>query len=272
LIGIAIDHGLLQGVNEKVVKFFPEYIDPMDPKYFFKEKITIENMLLMSTGILWNEFITLDGKTINSKFFLNEPIRYYLEKPLVSIPGNQFIYNDGTTDMLGEIIRKVSQKSLVDFAEYSLFSPIGISSYIWLKYPKAPKITFATAGLYLRPRDMAKIGQLCIMKGMWKNKRILSTKWIESSTSTSAHISKSSYNPMGSFAWGYGYHWWLAKYDYGNIKAYAAAGWGNQFIIIIPQVNIVVVMTGGDWQNKTNFEDCRTIVNKYILPSLKAKS
>ena len=163
--------------------------------------------------------------------------------PVIFTPGTAFEYNSGNTLILGEIVRKTSGLSLDDFAEEYLFSPLGITSYQWTHCRNAGEVTFASGGLYLRPRDMAKFGQLFLQDGVWEGNRIISSEWIEASVKESIPLPVSMRDRY--HAYGYGYQWWLETYNYGNINAYSARGWGNQYIVILPEANMVVVVTGG---------------------------
>ena len=106
--------------------------------------------------------------------------RYVLERPVATTPGTKFVYNSGVSLMLGEIIYKASGLRADKFAERHLFSPLGITNYFWGKAPNG--VVNTLGGLALRPRDMAKIGQLFLNGGRWQEKQIVSEKWVKEST------------------------------------------------------------------------------------------
>ncbi len=168
---------------------------------------------------------------------------------------------------LGEVVRKTSGLLLTEFAEQYLFTPLGISNYRWVRLPNANEVNFASSGLYIRPRDMAKIGQLYLQEGVWNGDRIISTEWVRESIRESIHLTAES-NPIPSFAYGYGYQWWLGTYNPGNINAYLAGGRGDQFIIIFPDLDMVVVTTGGAYLEDSPFVVYDVIINEYILPAV----
>ena len=135
LIGLAIDHGFIQDADEKVFSFFPEYADLNVGE---KDKITIEHLLTMSSGLEWDESTypySHPGNDIYQLFHKDDPIRYILNKPIVSEPGTQFLYSSGSTNVLGEIIRKATGQRADDFANEYLFSPLGITDCLWKELP-----------------------------------------------------------------------------------------------------------------------------------------
>ncbi len=267
LVGIAIDKGFIQGVDERLISFFPEYADLSDR---YKDQITIAHMLAMATGIPWDEsYPYADPRNdLNRMWHHREPVRAVLEMAVVAEPGTTFLYNSGTTNLLGEIVRRTSGLSLVDFAEQYLFAPLGITSYQWVGFEHDPEMAFASSGLYLRPRDMAKIGQLVLQEGVWNGRQVVSSEWIKASVEESAPISTQMRQWFHTS--GYGYLWWLEEYPSGSIEAYSARGHGLQFIVVLPKVNMVVVFTGGAWgiapaDTPIHYDD---IIEGTILPAV----
>ncbi len=263
LVGIAVDRGLITGVDEKLFSFFPEYADLNNEE---KDKITVAHTLAMASGIPWDESTPYSDprNDMRQMFMSNDPIRYVLAKPLFATPGAQFHYNSGTTCVLGEIVKKQSELSLKTFAERYLFSPLGISDYQWQMLPN--NVTLASGGLYLRPRDMAKFGQLYLQKGIWNGDRVISREWVEASAQESIAL-PSSKNPWPGFAYGYGYQWWLGNYNTGNTHTCFAAGWGGQYIFVLPDPEMVVVITAGAYE-AGDYDMFYRIVNDYILGSV----
>ena len=261
LLGITIDQGLVQGVQQKMFSFFPEHSDLNDTE---KEKITLEHMLSMSSGIPWDESYPFSDSRndLNQMFFSVDPIRFVLEKSVVAPPGTQFIYNSGTTNLLGDVVRRSTGLTLADFAEQYLFTPLGITSFDWIGFPNAPHIAVASSTLYLRPRDMAKIGQLYLQKGVWNGNRIVSENWVTESTHESIQVPPSE-NPILGLIKSYGYQWWRGTFSNGETETYFAAGWGGQFIFVLPDIEMVIVFTGGHFEG--DYHGFYDMVNDYIL-------
>ena len=261
LLGIAIDQGLVQGVEEKMLSFYPEHSDLNDTE---KGEITLQHMLSMSSGIPWDESYpyTDPRNNLNQQFYSEDPIRYLLEQALTAPPGTQFMYNSGTTNVLGDVVRISSGQTLVDFADQQLFTPLGITSFDWVGFPLAPHIAVASSTLYLRPRDMAKIGQLYLQGGVWNGDRIVSQEWVAESTGESIQVPPSE-DPLPGFVDGYGYQWWRGTFANGDTATYFAAGWGGQFIFVLPELDMVIVFTGGHFEG--GYQGFYGLINDHIL-------
>jgi CubicO group peptidase (beta-lactamase class C family) len=270
LFGIAMDNGFIQGVNEKMFTFFADYSDLNDPQ---KDQITIAHMLAMATGLPWYDGRGPVYDPSNDEYkmlFHEDPIRFVLEKDVLVPPGTEFEYNSGVTMLLGEIVKRTSGMSLTTFAENYLFSPLGITSYKWISHRNAADITHASGGLYLRPRDMAKIGQLYLQEGLWNENRIVSQEWVRDSVTEYSSVPEDDRDMY--HAYGYGYQWWLGSYSAGTINAYSARGWGGQYIVVIPEKNMVVVHTAGAYRDDTMWEVpimYYDIIQNYILPAVQ---
>ena len=141
-------------------------------------------MLSMTAGLDWDEWDVppTDSRGIILKMFSNpeDAISFILSRPLRGKPGSKWVYNSGLSVLLGTIIEKRSSLKLTEFAQKYLFNPLGISRYKWTYIGKVPE---SSGGLFLRPRDMAKLGFLYLNKGKWNNKQVVSEKWIMDATS-----------------------------------------------------------------------------------------
>jgi len=265
MIGIAIDKGFIQSTTEKMFSFFPDYKDLSNTE---KEKITISQMLTMTSGLPWDDgsFPIYDPRNDEYQLLFNEdPVRFVLEKSMMTFPGTNFHYNSGTSFLLSEIIKRSSGISLEQFAEQFLFAPLQITSYRWANSRNTHN-TINAAGLYLRPRDMAKLGQLFLQDGMWNSNRIVSGQWTKASSAESIHF-LTVHPPLPNFINGYGYQWWVGKFNT-LTDVYCAAGWGGQFIMVLPDVNTVIVFTAGDFE-ENNFQLQFDIVNDFILSAIR---
>jgi CubicO group peptidase (beta-lactamase class C family) len=266
LLGIALDKQLIPGVDEKMFSFFPEYPALNTGR---KADITIKDMLSMSSGIPWSESHPFNDSrnSIYQLLAADDPLGYVLDLKLTAPPGRRFAYNSGTTVLLGEIIRRTAKTGVEEFAAEHLFSPLRITEFRMINLPNAKDVFFGSSALYLRPRDMAKIGQLVLQEGLWKNRRVVSAEWIRESVTKSMGLPPS--HALQHFAEGYGYQWWLGTYDTKNAKAYMAAGFGGQFIVVFPEIEMVVVLTGGNWYDRSPILAYDFAINNYILPAVK---
>ncbi len=257
LIGIALEEGYIESVNNKVVDYFPDYeIENLTQE---KENITIENMLTMSAGFEWYEMEYLYNDDRNSFYQWvrsDDRIQFVLDLPLVTIPGEEFNYNTGMSHVLSAIIQNTTGLRTDLFAEENLFEPLGISGYNWFIDPN--DIATGGHGLNLYTRDMARFGYLYLKNGEWDGDQIIPEDWIE--TSTTAHIPRK-YIPE----FDYGYHWWVKPDEY-----FTAVGVYGQWIYIIPDYDLVVVFT--NYFNEEDYLQVTTperLVNTYIIPAVK---
>ena len=239
ITGLAIDQGLIQDVDQKVFSFFPEYIELKDEE---KDKITLEHLLTMTSGLEWDEstYPYTDSRNDVAQLIIqSDPIRFVLNRPVLTEPGTTFLYSGGSTIVLGEIIRKASGLRADSFAGDYLFAPLGIDDYQWEEMHN--NVLYTSGDLKLRPRDMAKLGDLYLHGGSWKGKEIISGEWVDAST-------RSFINTLSEgVSLDYGYKWWLYTYDVNDelIESYSARGWGGQNIIVFPSLNLVLVTTAG---------------------------
>jgi CubicO group peptidase (beta-lactamase class C family) len=261
-VGIAIDKGFITGTGEALFTFFPDY---SSLGVGAKSNVTIGHMLTMTSGLPWDadSYPIYDPRNDEYQMAFNEDlIGYVLEKPLAHTPGTVFEYNSGTTYLLGQIVGRSSEMGVQDFASEYLFGPLGILSYRWSR-SHHDQDQISTAGLYMRPRDMAKFGQMYMDGGMWDGSRIVSEDWVNESVAEWIRFS----GPELPFTTGYGYQWWLGTFLSGSTDTYIAAGWGGQLVFVLPELEMVVVMTGGDYEG-VNYQVPFNMVNDVILPAV----
>lgn len=265
-IGIAIKQGFIESANQSIFDYLPEHAHL---KKGGKEEITIEHLLTMTSGLRWKEwsapYSSGENPCVGIWFQDRDPVSYILEKPLVDRPGRSFNYSTGNMVLLGEILSNASQMSIDEFSHTYLFEPLGIDTSLWvLKYEDGTDAN----NLVLNPRGMAKIGVCFLNKGSWKNQKILPGAWIEKSARP--HPGNRGINIPGedSGKMGYSYSWWTKEYmEAGRkIHMYAAGGWGGQHIMVLPEVETVVVFTGGNYTTK---RPPFKILEKYIIPALE---
>lgn len=243
LVGIAIHEGYIDGVDERVLDFFPERIIADNDSR--KLNMTIEHLLTMTTGLDWPELaVPYDNPTNIFRLWTQSPdwVQFVLDRPMVLIPGTKFNYNSGASHLLSAIIQNATGMSTSSFASKYLFTPLGISTLIWPPDPHG--VNVGGAYLQLRPRDMAKIGYLYLQNGTWNGTQIVPAEWVEMST-------RKHYPVMGSLYVGYGYQWWNYynpkinnSSDYPIIDGFSAVGYAGQRIFVVPDQDLVVVFTG----------------------------
>ena len=238
-VGIAIDRGLIRSVNEPIFSFFPELSDLRSPE---KDRIQLFHALTMSMGLEWVEATPATGDDNNDEARMHrarDACRYVLGLAATAPPGREFFYNTGALALVSAIIRKATGHPLDEFARENLFEPLGITAVEWERYKVD---TDAGGGLRLRPRDMAKIGQLVLAGGRWNDRQIVSKEWIETSTAPKIKATDGQ---------SYGYLWWLGRSLLNGREVHwaGALGRGGQSIRIVPELDLVVVVTAGYYQD-----------------------
>jgi CubicO group peptidase (beta-lactamase class C family) len=237
-VGIAIDRGLIRSVEEPIFSFFPELADLRSPE---KDHIQLVHALTMSLGLRWVEATPATGEDNDESRMhrASDQCRYVLGLPVTAPAGQAFFYNTGALALVSAIIRKATGRPLDEFAREAIFEPLGITAVEWIRVKGD---TDAGGGLRLRPRDMAKIGQLVLAGGRWNDRQIVSKTWIDTSTALKLEATDNQ---------SYGYLWWLgrARHNKREVHWIGALGRGGQYIRIVPELDLVVVVTAGYYQD-----------------------
>lgn len=254
LVGIAIEQGLIASIDEPVYRHFPEFDGLRSPE---RDLITIRHLLTMSSGLDWDENLPYSDPN-NSEIrmvFAPDPYRFAWEQKPVAPAGEWYNYNGGSTELLAQILQKVGGARLEDFSRMALFEPLGISQFEWQQNPNGQAA--AASGLRLRPRDMAKIGQLILAGGRWGDRQVVPEAWIRDSTAPQI---------AGSQLYFYGFQWWLGRslVRQKEIPWTAAVGNGGQRIFIVPSLDAVVVITGGLYRSNSQSWITLAILNRVL--------
>jgi CubicO group peptidase (beta-lactamase class C family) len=161
--------------------------------------------------------------------------------------------------LLGEIIRRATGQRLDIFSNNYLFNNLGIDAYEWQMLPN--NVVFCSGDLRLRPRDMAKFGQIFLNKGTWKQQQIISENWVQESTVARFVM------PNNWWEDGYGYQWWTKTFFVNNklYNTFFAAGWGGQYIFVFPAKEMIVVFTGGNYFDSVPVGE---LLQYFILPAV----
>ena len=254
MVGIAIDKGFIADVNETLFSAFPTYSSMSDSA---KDNITLENVLTMSSGLDWDESGAAAGGTDNnlSQMYMLPATQwagYVLGRPLAFEPGSRFVYNTGASILLNQIVMNKSELAMDIFVRRYYSSLVESSSVPGIGYPLAASIT---------PRDMAKLGQVYLDGGRWKNEQIVSEDWVTRSCERKFQVSTAA---------GYGYQWWLRTFRVGtdSYESCYAAGNGGQYIFVIKDLDLVIVFTGGNFGSSTASQ-VFGIIEQNIIPAIR---
>ena len=265
IFGIAFDQMHVGSVDESVYSYFPEYLDSVDSP---KTEILLHHILTMTPGLEWNETSTslFSGENDNiAGQQSGDYIGHLLGKNLVAEPGSTWNYNSGCAMVLAGIIKKAAGFHIDEFGKEYLFDPLGIEAYRW-EYQQ-DSLPIAMGGFWMRPRDMAKIGELFLKGGVWGDNRLLSESWVRTSFTKQTTVNDD---------WDYGYQWWTGQ-DNSSIgesfenRIWYAHGYGGQMIIVIQESNVVVVVNGfySNNSDRTNRTENKIwhLLRTFIFPS-----
>jgi CubicO group peptidase (beta-lactamase class C family) len=265
LVGIAIARGELPGVDATLGELLP-HRQIADPQ---KAAITLDNILSMRPGFEWDEDVSYfdprnDATRVEST---DDWVAYLLDKPLAQDQGAVFKYNSTNTQLMSEMVSTATGRALDEYAEELLFGPIGIADYFWKDAPEGFKD--AAGGLYLKPRDLARFALLIERDGEWNGEQILPAEWV--ARSAQPYV-RDTYPADPDFDVGYGYQWWVYNDGSdGEPVMYGSWGWGGQFALIAPELDLVGVFTG--WNVYDELEHAyafQLFYDRVVIPAARA--
>jgi CubicO group peptidase (beta-lactamase class C family) len=253
--GIALENGYIDSLNQKVLPFFPEYNrDDLDPR---KQEITIRNLLMMQAGYE-SEYYNFMAIYSSENW-----IKTTIEWPLKYDPGTTFSYNTFETHLLSAILTKATGQSTLTFVTKNLLEPIGIEVHYWEQDPQG--YYFGGTNMFFTPREMAVLGYLYLNDGKLNGQQIVPEHWVTESITNYTLFEGKNWGDLHNY--NYGYLWWLGEIN-GN-KAFIALGYGGQYIISFPDLDMIIVTTSEnnlDWDTADAHEQTVVhLVAEYIL-------
>src|SRR5450755_946370 len=232
LAGIAFKEGALGPLDQTVVNLFPERkIANLDAN---KKAITLDSLLDMTSGLdFLLSLATAPPETMLQMERSGDWVGFVLDRPMAQAPGLAFDYDSGTWHLLSAILAKKTGLSTENYAKQKLFTPLGISDFSWRQDPQG--ISTGGYGVFMHPRDMAKLGYLYLHDGEWAGQQLLPPSWVDKVYHASVDMRIGS-TPTFRYANG----WWTIP----DKRAYMAVGFLRQLIVVLPDVDMVVVVTG----------------------------
>lgn len=233
IFGVARARGDFPDIDTPVMKYFDESkVANVDDR---KRRMTVRHLLTMSAGLDWNEGLPYsDPKNTGSQMEASfDWVEYTINRPMEFEPGTKFAYNSGATQILAHVFRVATGMDIEEYAVRHLFTPLGIKQYFWKRSPSG--LVDAEGGIYLRPRDVAKLWYLFLKNGKWEGKQIVSPEWVKDSLTLHMDV-----GPNVK----YGLKWWLYQYGKDNsMLAWGGSGFGGQRPLVLPEYDMVVVYT-----------------------------
>ena len=253
LIGIAMDQGYIQGVDQPVLDLLPgRTVANLDAH---KKAMTLEHLLTMTTGLDCQDSYLYRWRGLNELRASDDWVQHLLDLPMVAEPGTVFEYCNGASFLLSAIIQEATGMSAAEYARENLFSPLNISDLDWPSNPQG--ISIGWGELFMRPHDLAKIGYLFLHDGQWAGEQLVPASWV--AASTAKHV-------PATLQGGYGYQWWID--DSGSY--YMALGYAGQFVFVLPELDLVVVFAS-DLDDK-DFYVPQELLHSYIQPSVQSSA
>lgn len=235
LVGVMLKEGLLEGLDTPVLKLFPDRtVQNVDER---KEALTVRDLLTMGAGMECSDMEAgfLVRGTGDLMEEAEDDLQFALDLPMAAAPGDVWNYCGAFTQILSGIITEKTGMTALDYAVEKLFEPLGITDYSWSDSQTG--LSLGYSGMYLAPRDMAKFGYLYLNQGQWDGEQIIPAEY--AAASLSAQIN----TPWESTT--YGYLWWRFE----PINVSFALGYGGQYILLVPNSDLVIVLTGGVTEN-----------------------
>ncbi len=238
LWGIAQGQGTTPALDTPVLALYPHDATLKQPGH---AAITLEHLLTMSSGLAWHEPTRYDASNDETGLhWRSSQLRYLVDRPMSAAAGTRFNYNGGGTAVIAHILEQRVGMPLPDYARRQLFAPLGITDWEWTSDLRGRPLAFA--GLRLRPRDLATIGQLVLQRGAWQGRQIVPAAWVDASTQP--HIATGD-------GLAYGYQWWMGEAPAAGKRQRWVAGFGNggQRLFIVPGLDMVVAITAGAYDD-----------------------
>jgi CubicO group peptidase (beta-lactamase class C family) len=263
IIGLAIDEGVLENEKERLSNHLPESHLPLLMEDGRKLVITLEDLLTMSSGLDAVDFgVNRNSAAAEHNYQSSSDwLKTVIQAPMIHEPGTHALYGSANPYLLGVALNQQLDIPLALFMDQQLFSKLGVSNYIIQNdITGAP---YFGGGMYLTPRDMIRYGQLYLNQGKWKGEQVLSQGWVEKSFRKYRKLENA--NDKNE----YGYLWWHKTYRIGDrdMESVEARGAGGQYIMVIPELELVVAITSGNFSNG-RFWQPELIVEEYILPAV----
>lgn len=260
LYGIALAEGLVPPLSAPLAAQFTDRADfKLDPAI---SRITLHHIITMTMGTEWNEDVPYDDPANSEVAMENaaDRYRYILEKPVVAPPGHSWSYSGGATAILGHLIEKGAGRSLHAYAQEKLFQPLGIRDTEWVAGRDG--VIAAASGLRMRPRDLARIGQLILQQGAWLGRQIIPRAW----------LAESFVPRIACFdGIGYGYQWYIDDVSNPGRRWLSGMGNGGQRLIMNEDLGIVVAITAGNYNRADQIDASIAIMRDHIVPGATAR-
>ncbi len=261
LLGIAKYKGANINTSDSIMSYFPQYNNISN--YQQAQNITLHDLLTQRHGYNWDEWSTSFSNLtnpVNKMLRSGDWYKFTLQWPINQAPDQNFTYSTGHSSLMSPVLKHITNRDVYEFANTELFQPLGITDTHWelidgggSQGQGITQFPFGLEplgfGLWLKPIDMAKFGELYRLSGVWQGSRLLDESWVDLSTQPYSNGMTDPDVFPDEFS-GYGYQWWTVRLfdELGRgFDMYYADGYGRQYIFVLPDFNAVIVTTADDF-------------------------
>ncbi|HET9300148.1 MAG TPA: serine hydrolase domain-containing protein [Candidatus Polarisedimenticolaceae bacterium] len=222
-----------------------------------KARITLAHLMTHSSGIACNDNDDAspgNEDTMQAQTGQPDWWKYTLDLPMAHEPGTRYAYCSASMNLMGAALTTATGTWLPEYFDRTVARPLGFGRYHWNLQPTDEG--YLAGGAWLRPRDLLKVGQAYLDGGVWRGQRIVGKDWVEQSTLPRMHISPQTTgltpeefgNSYGEGDDAYAWHLGALKVGERSYRAYQASGNGGQILMVAPELDLVVVFTGGNYR------------------------
>lgn len=232
LVGCAIQDGVINGINDKVIEYFPELKGP------HREDLTLRHLLTMSSASSWNESYTSPFSITTQAYYGRNLDKIIRKIKITNHPGIEFEYRSGDTQLLAKVLTTATGKTLSQYASEKLWQPLGAEMPALWSLDKRKGMEKAYCCFNSTARDFAKIGNLVVNEGSFQNKQLVPESYIEQMTTPVRYLSDEDAKMVDY----YGLNWWIMNHS--NTEVPYARGILGQYIYTLPEHDAVIVRLG----------------------------
>ena len=256
LVGIAIEQGHVNGLDQPIGDYFGDRLGDDTAK----RAITVGNLLSMQAGLETTSFYNFGAWVLSDDW-----VGFALDQPFLAQPGGRMLYSTGNSHLLSAILTQATGMSTRDFAQQVLGEPLGITVQPWTQDPDG--IYFGGNNMEFTPRQMLLFGELYLNGGQRDGQQVVPADWVETSLTP---VVRSRRNTERQ----YGYGWWVR--DMAGLPTSYAWGYGGQFILLVPELDLVVVTTSSSQPGDTRRRHIRSLYRllefEIVQPAVQATS
>ncbi len=267
LVAVARAHGARIDPATRVVSLFPRY-RPFANLDARKSRMTVEDIMTMRSGLACDDNDdSSPGNENNMQSQSAQPdwYKFTLDLPMARDPGgNRGVYCSATLNLAGGAAREASATGLADLFAEGIARPLDFGLYHLNLMPTGE--VYMGGGAYIRPRDQLKLGQVYLDGGVWKGRRVIDAGWVAASIAPHAQ-----FTPVNDIdtdhAYGYGWHLHHFVVNGRDYREYSAEGNGGQMVMVVPDLDMVVTITAGNYGDSSWYRWALRILPEYLIPA-----